>query len=464
MYGLDHDRISLSTDASGHVNLNIYESDYTLHTIAGTTDVSSGTFDIGIYIRAKGDGSDVATLYVNAVAEDTHTGLTLTFDYAAFRELGTAWLLGGFPVAPTWTKETLMGSLPAADGWTYDGTATEAAHAVVSGGKLYQQIVGSTDTCYWHIHPTFSNANGWAVEIKSKVLKASDITVEQEAGFVVIDNVNIIVVNFHTYYIEVSYDHTVTYQKFQIDMTKQEHVFYACGKGTDFYLYCDGKLIFDGTGLFTHADATGPGLYFGDSDATASSNAEAIYDYIKYYETAAVLPQFTSGSLSEAALWSGDMRYFLSMLYNSGTRYSAKKLCGISENYVKWVKQSVKQEAIASTPTTVSTTPVLLTDMERFIYGAKLKTILSSTMQSDTLMKQVRTCVFIDGKADKYYSAYLGTINLGADAAAAMTGLDRSLSDGLLFGLHKIEGRWSVDANIGSATEKTRLLTIEEVE
>ena len=101
MYGLDHDRISLSVDASNHVVLKVYNTDQaTTYTVTGTTAVNSGTFDIGIYVRAKADGADVVKLFVNGVSEGTPlTAQTITFDYAAFRELGTAWILGGFPAA-----------------------------------------------------------------------------------------------------------------------------------------------------------------------------------------------------------------------------------------------------------------------------------------------------------------------------------------------------------------------------
>jgi hypothetical protein len=225
MYGLDHDRISLATDSDGHVNLVIYEDNATVHTIAGTTDVSSGTYDIGIYVRAKGDGSDVATLYINGTADDSHTSLTLTFDYIAFRELGTAWLLGGFPVCPAWTGTYDGVALPSASipVWDYAGTANEASHYVVSGGKLYQQIVGSTDTSYFVMHTaaTFNNANGWEFIWKSKVIKASDVTLEAEATIEVLDGTKQVYVYHHTYYIETG--QLATNFKVQIDSTK-EHV------------------------------------------------------------------------------------------------------------------------------------------------------------------------------------------------------------------------------------------------
>jgi len=459
MYGLDHDRISLSIDSNGYAVLRVYEGDATVTTIQGTTDVSSGTFDIGIYVRAKGDGADVATLYINGTADDSHTALTLTFDYVAFRELGTAWLLGGFPVCPAWTKETLMGSLPASDGWTYDGTATEAAHAVVSGGKLYQQIVGSTDTCRWHIHPTFNNANGWAFCWKSKVIKASDVTGEIESYIGISDGAKYIRAILHTYYIEVSYDGGSTYaNKVQIDLTKQEHIFTFIGKGSDFYVCCDGKLIVDGTGLMTSADATSPEIYIGDGDATASSNAEVVSDYWKYYETAAILPQFNSGALSEAALWSGNMTSILLPLYNAGTRISVKQYCGVAENYVKWVKQNVKQEGIIGNSVT-STSLALLSEMERFIYGEKFNVEFVSGFYNDTNSQVTNIGISCDGVVDKSSNNSEQQQVAAKDVTATSIGLPTKT-----FSLHKVEGKMGVGGNTTVVYAARKILTILEVE
>lgn len=288
-YGEDHDRIVLRCNATtGYLQLDVYDKQGTLSTITGTTDVSGSTVRrITFAYRAKGDGADFIKMYLHATAEGTPlTGLTMTFD-PLMKELGNISLGGGFALAPTWTNDYTCTALPTAatPAWTYDGSSTEAAHAVVSGGKLFIQIPATnTDTCSWHIHPTFNNANGNSIICKHKVVKASDVTGEYEASVFVNDGTNLVLILFHTYYIEISYDHASTYVKYQLDLTK-EHVFHIETKGSDLRLYDNGKVVFDGTGLFAHADASGATLCFGDIDATAGSNAESIWDYIKYHET-----------------------------------------------------------------------------------------------------------------------------------------------------------------------------------
>ena len=461
MYGLDHDRISLSVDGSNHVVLKIYNTDQTTtYTVTGTTAVNSGTFDIGIYVRAKADGADVVYLYVNGTSEGTPlTSQTITFDYAAFRELGTAWLLGGFPAAPTWTAKASMTVLPSAEGnaWTFAGTS-EAADMIVSGGKLFQQIVGSTDTAnYYRNAISLSNANGWIVGWKSKVVKGWDTTTLLDASFFIQDGTKQVYVAMHSYYVQ-SYALATNFNV-QVDFTKQEHTFYAAGKGADFYLFCDGKMIIDGTGLMTTAAAGSANrVTFGDQDATASANSEVVYDYVAYYNTAAILPAFNSGALSEAALWSGNMTSILLPLYNAGTRISVKQYCGVAENYVKWVKQNVKQEGIVSNSVT-STSLALLSEMERFIYGEKFNVKFVSGFYNDTNSQITNIGISCDGVVDKSSNNSEQQQVAAKDVTATSIGLPTKT-----FSLHKVEGKMSVGGNTTVAYAARKILTILEVE
>jgi hypothetical protein len=45
---------------------------------------------------------------------------TISFDKLfGLAKIGTFWLGGGWQVTPAWTKDTAMGTLPSADGWTW---------------------------------------------------------------------------------------------------------------------------------------------------------------------------------------------------------------------------------------------------------------------------------------------------------------------------------------------------------
>ncbi len=370
VYGLDHDRVVLRCNATtGYMQVDVYESDGTKHTVTGTTDCSSGTKDIAIYIRAKGDGSDAVKLYVNGASEGTPiSSATITFS-TEFRDLGTAWIGGGFPVAPTWTKDTAMGSLPSADGWTYTGTATEGNVFSVSGGKLYQNKNGyaATDTGYYSRTTTLSNTNGWVVTWKVRVSKDSNTVDYEGADVVILDGTKGVRIYIHEYYIQTVL--LATNYNIQLDMTRQEHTFVALGKGSDFFLFIDGQLAVDGTGLLTSATATNA-IYFGDFGTVSGGNADAVWDYVKDYNTAWLPPQFTSGSLSEAAFFSGDRTGILASLYNGGTLKSAKEYCGIQNNYVKHVSKKLgsvqKRDRFSST----STNYVSITDLNTFFISS----------------------------------------------------------------------------------------------
>jgi hypothetical protein len=360
LYGLNHDRIVLRCNVTtGYAQVDLYESDGTKSTVTGTTDISAaGHKDIAIAYRLKNDGADYLKLFVNGTSEGTPlTGQSFSMD-ANFKELGTAYLLGGFGLAPAMTQTLDMSVLPSADtpAWEYSGTATEGAHFVVSGGRLYQQIVGATDTSYYQIHPALNNANGWAVRWKSKVMKASDTTLKNEAVMYVQDGTKSVQVLQHTYYCETNL--LASDFKVQIDFTK-EHAMMVVGKGSDFYLYCDGALIIDGTGLLTSSDATAATITFGDGDATSGSNAEVIWDYLAYYNTAAILPEYTGGSLSEFATWSGDQSALLPFLWNSGTPVSVKEYCGVPGNYVKRVYRIERDPGVPDGGPVVNLKPVV---------------------------------------------------------------------------------------------------------
>ncbi len=453
VYGLDHDRVVLRCNATtGYMQVDVYESDGTKHTVTGTTDCSSGTKDIAIYIRAKGDGSDVVRLYVAGASEGTPvTGATITFS-TEFRDLGTAWIGGGFPIAPTWTKDTAMGSLPSADGWTWNGTVAEANGYSVSGGKGYQNKNGyaATDTGYWTRTTSFSNANGWTVVWKGRIGSDNNTSQETSRMMWVKDGAKFAQVLLHEYYLEtlqLSTNHNV-----QVNLADgREHVVALVGKGSDFFLFVDGRLAIDGTGLMTTATATNE-LAWGDNDATSGSNADVVDDYIKEYNTAWLPPQFTAGSLSEAAFFSGDRTGILASLYNGGTLKSTREYCGIGRNYVERVIESVGLKGVTSGPTTTSTTPTLLTDMEAFIIGEYVS--LSLEHSANVNGTTVYTTVFADGSQQGgEISHFVPDTNY--------KNISVSFKNRLTCGLHKLEGRWYVASGTGSSYGQRRNFNFE---
>jgi len=451
-YGLDHDRVLLSCNATtGYAQVDVYDQAGTKRTVTGTTDVSAAFSDVSVHVRSKADGSDKIELFVNGVSEGTPlTGLTLTFD-PLMRDLGNATLGGGFAVAPTWTQKLDMTTLPSANGWTWTGTGTEANCMSVSGGKLYQNKngYGSTNTGYYIKTVTLSNATGWCVEWKGRVPSNTNTSDKYGSWIQASDGSKLVQIIIQEYYIQSVGSGAIDFA-LQGDFKNQESAFRLCGKGSDYYLFMNGKLLIDGTGKLTQANGSNA-ISFGDVDATASENADAIWDYVAYSTAGMMIPQ-ASGELSEFAYFSGDKTSYLPNLYNSGTPISVKQFTGQSRNYIgEGVVQREVRKGVTSSPTTTSTTPVLLTDMECYVVGGEVSPTVIADMANSSANAVLVGCA-VDGGQQH-----------GMSRVGLTTGYSVSISQGFNqptnLGLHKAEARWAVTGT--TASNNSRTLTVE---
>ena len=457
-YGLNHDRILCRCNvATGYVSLYLYDSLGALHTITGTTDVSSGLHQVGIKCRMMNDGADYLYLYVDGVSQGAPiTGHSFPMD-PNFRELGTATIGGGFGLAPTMTATADMSVLPSAATplWGYAGTATEAAHAVVNGGRLYVQIAGVNDLCYWERANGATNANGWSALAKMRTPKNADVAGANLNCFLAAtDGSKTSGMLMRSYFVE-TYQLSAN-QKVQIDMTK-DHVFLMTGKGSDFYLYCDGALVIDGTGLMTTASGTNV-INFGDADV--NNNGESVWDYVSLYNTAAILPEYTSGILHEHAIWSGDMTALLPLLWNAGTPISAKSYCGVGGNYVNRVFRSHLRRGITGSPTTTATTtaPAVIPEMEGYAFGESFELDYNSAAKGQAGS---------DGEAayfDLAIDAATGTNPTLFYEPIANYYFATPLKDKLTlpFGLHKYTAHWGITGHTLQDYGGSRRLSVKE--
>ena len=461
MYGLDHDRMVLRCNVTtGYPQVDWYDQAGTKLTVTGTTDVSGAYHDIAIRYRCKGDGSDYLYLYVDGVSQGTpQTSKSIIMD-VNWKELGTAYLLGGFGLAPTWTKANDMTKLPGADGWTYTAVhGTEASNFVVSGGKLHQQWpVDDTDNANYHIHPTLNNTNGWIVKLPNTIFKCIDTATAFGASFSIEDATKVVHIVFHSYYIEVSFDNGATGVKVQMPMGIAENNFIAIGKGSDFYLLANGRIIIDGIGLMAQASANNT-ITFGDRHENAGYNGEVAWGQIAYYETTAILPEFTGGSLSEFACWSGDQSALLPVIYNVGAPISVKEYCGVSGNYVRRVLRNYGAKGITNSPSTASTTPVLCAEMELFSFIEKFIVTSDGTFQNNAATNQWYYGCGVDGMFEQYGQNDAFYYAPTAYNTPVMT--NRKID--MVYGLHKIEGRF-YGAGTTTAYQRLRRLIIQEVE
>ena len=370
-FGQDHDRVVLrSAVTTGYATLTVYGTTGTVYTVTGSTDVSSGNQDIAIHVRAKADGSDKVELYVNGASQGTPlTSQTITFD-ANFRNLGTMWVGGGFALAPTYSGSSIgingFSGLPSTLGWTFAGVGTEANQYSVSGGKLIQNKNGFASTDYGTYTKTtagLSNANGWAFTTKLRVVSNTNTKNEEAATLRVFDGAKVLIFPLAEYYI----NSTSGLFYPQYDFKSKDTVVDAVGKGSDYMIFANHKLLVDGSANMTSANASNQVL-FGDNTNTAGENADAMYSRISYYTTAWTPPQFTSGSISELAIWAGDRTSILASLYNAGALVSVKQYCGLPQNYLDKSGKLPKQRVIDITnrPSTASTSLTAASEMSVF--------------------------------------------------------------------------------------------------
>jgi hypothetical protein len=453
LYGLDHDRISLQCNAgTGFASINFYDKNGTLVTVTGTSDVSVVSIsDIAIVARTYGDGQDYLQLWVNGVKQAETTLGTYLVD-SNMRELGTAWLGGGFALAPIWTQALNMASLPSANGFSWFGAAAEAGAMSIQGGKLFQNKNGyaSTDSGYYQKALALANATGWAFELKCRALNDGNTSNDSSIRLVIADGSKVMALAIHEYFIGV-YGAAVDFN-YQADFKSQENIVTVIGRGSDYYIFVNGKLVIDGTGKLLQVSASNV-IQVGDISSAPGENADAIYSYLKYYQGGTTLPVIATGMmLHEYAFWSGNKSAILPTLYNAGTPYSVKAITGMSRNYVDVVEVREEVQGVVNGPTTTSTTAVLLADMEIFVLGDRLDIDAEITTSNSAVSSNYIYAV-IDGAVADMSAATLSTAGYVSNVKVQK----RATSN---LGLHKLETKWSVDSGTATGFNIRRKLSV----
>lgn len=464
-YGEDHDRIVLRSNVTtGYAQVDVYDNTGQTGTAtkftktATATDLSSGNHCVGVRVRALGDGSDRIDLYVDGTTYSL-TGQTIALDANfAVGNVGTIWLGGGFALAVTDTLKTTMANLPSNGGvWTYNGTATEANAFSVSGNVLYQNKNGNTSTQtadYLKSGISLSNGNGWRIKAMNNPQSVSNTKTETSCAMLIADGTKTCQFMWDEYFTE--FYGGASASPIQVQLKGKFTAHSLQGKGSDAHHYANGRLIADYTGLLNAASALNK-IDWADYSTTASENADAQWKYVAYYNTAWNPPQFTSGSISDFAIWQGDMSALWPLLYNGGSPVSVKALLGIERNYLDKSDKllPIIQRGITSQPTTTSTTSALIPEMECFVVGEKIHSKADGPTRNDTLGDQVFLGIFVDG-------VLLGKENMAEAQVASRYAPNNVEENGNVnLGLHKTETRWRVTANTGSNNATNRKQIVE---
>jgi len=449
--GTDKNRIVIRCSAiTGYAQVDLYEKNESKHTVMSTTDISTGNHIVSVGYRAEGDGADFLKIYINGVSEGVPvTAETITLD-KAFEE-GHTIIGGGFPIAPAWTGNEDMSGLPSSNGWTFTGTATEANVFIVNDGILYQNGAGyaTTETGYYVKNTTLNNATGWIVDSKIKLKNSTNNPGSAAAQIAIKDGTKYIRMFISEYFCDM---YGVTSDGFfQHDFTKETFIRFV-GKGSNYYVYINGKLAFDGTGLLVDTTATNQ-IFFGDENTTTTENASAEWHYLKYYE-GAHFPEYSNMQLSEMTYWTDDKSSLLPKIYNSGLIQSVKTLAGINKNYINPVKRLIKANGITKNISTTVPTASSIAEMSAFCFGSSIKLNFSVFWASNTLGAGVIFPFNIDGVLYQSGQADCETVNYQKKTTSF-------LSVQVPFGLHSNQVMFLTGGGTLSLQTNKRNFTVE---
>lgn len=428
IYGLEQDRIHLSV-ASGVLVLKVYNDDGTLSIATGTTSVTGLNKTIGVVVAL-----DRAEIWIDGTIEATTGATTISFS-SDFKPKGTVIVGGGMPENVTWTKETEMSVLPSADGWTFTGTATEADAFSVNEGKLYQNKngFGSTDIGYYLLDPVnFDNAIGWAVRAKVSSQSLFNRAVE----VVITDGATSLIVNIQKNFVSLYDGSSFTEAPHQQDMSGSNEIL-IFGKGDDTYIFINGNLAIDGTGLHVVTSVNNK-ISFGDAKSTADSNSDAVWENVSYAESWNP-SEYTSSSIYDLAFWSKDM----SSIFPSVATEGLEKAIGLHK--LPTVERVQEVRGIESEPTTTATSAVPMPNMNQFVLGEHIRASSNATLFQNTAIAYATLSMNIDGSeiSNRRYR-YGTTLNTRRPVV-----VDASV--GSNYGLHFVEAQFHASAGTVTA-------------
>lgn len=456
----DSSRIRVSTESNSYAQVDLWNAAGTKSTVTGTADITGSDIIIWLKGRCVGDGSDYLRLYVGETEQGTPlTSQTFTMD-SSFQDQHIS-ILGGWPLPPTWTVDAIDTSVLPSNAnngsWTWTGTATEANAFVAEGGYWFQNGAGyaSTESGQYAKVTSFVNATGWFVETKLQILYDVNIVNELGIRINILDDTKRLLISLHEYYLEV-YDGT-NWLFAQYDFKSKPVDLKIEGKGSDFKILADNKLLFDGTGLLL--DTTpGTSVFFGDSDATADSNASVRWYYMKAYAGEVTSDELTASELHEIATIERDVGTdVISNVYNSGTLIPLKQYFGLHGDFlsVDSLAWSIEKVGIESSPSTTNTIFEEIPEMDSFTYGKVNGSELNLSVRNSVAAGQVTGVVSINStSADERARRFESTA--ANDFGNIISGTSKKLA-----GLNYISGQWNVSASTGLSDTNRRSLTVK---
>lgn len=458
-WGLNHNRLVVSCDtATGFLRATLYDSNKNQTTIVnGTSVAGAALMDIAVIMRSMNDGADYLQLWINGVMAVQTAGVSYNMSQN-WKDLGTRWIGGGFPLAPGWVQDMNMTTLPSAQGWTYGGTATEANVFQVANGKLYQNKDGyaATDTgFYTHAATGFNNSIGWVVRFRLRDLFSDNAytTVVTDAACITInDGTKNFGIAIHEYFIWTG--NAATDFIAQLDTKTWDTEFVISGKGSDYFVFANNRLVIDGTGKLLTATAANT-ITFGDQSATSGENADIVWTDFSYYNGGVIQPVVATGMiLHEAGYFAGNQSAYLPAIYNAAVPVSIKNYWNQARNYVQDIPWTITMFGVTADPINSTTTLIRVLDMESYCLGSNFNIIGNLVVIGNTLLQATATITVDGGVKNNSTRLFTPAANTYAgNLVPQYTSIGYS-------GLHKFEIEFSASNNIVDSSGVLRSLNI----
>ena len=271
-------RFTLALDSSGRAVVTVYNQQGSLFTCQGVTNVATDTWHNIIVVGQFNSLSttDLIRIYVDGTSDAAIVNQDI---YVKGSNTGS-WVLGqglkrGFESTVNYQAATLPED--ATPAWTKAGSGPSA---VVNGILTIDTFTeGGESYALWTINNganwTVSNTTGYWVESKARVYNGtSALRIEVADGS-------------KTEYVLIYKDKLIAYNnggntQFALDGTNW-HVYRLVVKGSNAYIYVDGKRVLTTTPATTSNNL----IRFGEPSMVSGENAQIDLEYLRYYQTAA---------------------------------------------------------------------------------------------------------------------------------------------------------------------------------
>jgi|GEM_PF-2932831 len=264
---------------------DLVDSTYTM-----TSSLANGTTYYWRVIAKDGCDNEVTSTGVYSFTTETEcipqTPIVET-EFTSGTSFGNdhLWMPGSVILNRNWTSnyEARSGSLPTDAGWTLvnpsGGSATLAADPVSGEDALRILSIGTDDSLYYSIDPSFDNATGWSIQWRGRVSSIEAGALRHRTCAVdAVDGTQWLRMEM----IETSLDDEVGGHSYAMDTTSAMHTYRIEAQSGAYDVYVDGAAIPSSPWAFGGGDIINRIIW---GDYAAAEDSDAYYAFFRYYNS-----------------------------------------------------------------------------------------------------------------------------------------------------------------------------------